>query len=109
MSVGFVIPTDITLKEDSPGNAVLTGDIFTGKRVVLFGVPGAFTPGCSRTHLPGYINDYDQIIAKGVSEIVCICVNDPFVTGEWKNATGAAGKIRILADPLAEFTKVIIF
>jgi 2-Cys peroxiredoxin 5 len=105
--VGFQIPSNITLHEDNPGKEVVSGDIFTGKKIVLFGVPGAFTPGCSGTHLPGYINDYDKFMAKGVNDIVCISVNDAFVCGAWKEAAAATGKVRILADPNAEFTKVV--
>ena len=68
---------------------------------------GAFTPGCHKTHLPGYINDYDQFRAKGVDEIVFITVNDPFVCGSWATSLGAEGKVRILSDCNAELTKAL--
>jgi 2-Cys peroxiredoxin 5 len=84
---------------------VPTDDLFKGKKVVIFGVPGAFTPGCSKTHLPGYIKDAERIKGKGVSEIVCVSVNDPFVMAAWGEAHGAAGKVRMLADTNAEFAK----
>jgi len=106
-SVSTFIPPDIELQEDSPANKVATGSLFGGKKIVLFGVPGAFTPGCSKTHLPGYIADADKYKAKGVDEIVCITVNDAFVTGAWKEQSGATGKVRILADPNATFTKAL--
>ena len=82
-----------------------TAELFAGKKVVIFGVPGAFTPGCSKTHLPGYIKDAERIKGKGVAEIGCVSVNDPFVMAAWGEAHGAAGKVRMLADTNAEFAK----
>eukprot|EP00126_Sphaerothecum_destruens_P003463 Sdes_comp17209_c0_seq1m6392 len=76
-----------------------------GKKIVVFGVPGAFTPGCSKTHLPGYLQDLEKYKSKGVSDVVCISVNDPFVMDAWSQHSNAAGKIRMLADPQAEFVK----
>ncbi len=84
-----------------------TADVFAGKKVVLFGVPGAFTPGCSKTHLPGYIADAEKFKAKGVDDLVCITVNDAFVAGAWAVAQGANGKVRILADSHANLTKAL--
>lgn len=78
-----------------------------GKRVVFFGLPGAFTPGCSATHLPGYVQKADAIKAKGVAEIVCVSVNDPFVMAAWGAAHKAEGKVRMLADTNAELTKAL--
>jgi 2-Cys peroxiredoxin 5 len=80
---------------------------FGSGKVIIFAVPGAFTPGCSNTHLPGYVNDFDAIKAKGVDQIACVAVNDAFVMNAWGEAHGANGKIRMLADPLAEFTKAL--
>lgn len=105
-TVGFKIPDNLNLTEGNPGNRLTSGSIFAGKKVVLFGVPGAFTPGCSRTHLPGYINDAERIKAKGVDDIVCVTVNDAFVAGEWLKAVGGEGKVRVVADHNAELTKV---
>ena len=68
---------------------------------------GAFTPGCSKTHLPGYIADAAKFRAKGVDDIVCITVNDAFVAGQWASALGAEGKVRVLADSNAELTKAL--
>lgn len=87
-----------------PADQVKAGDVFKGKVVVL-GVPGAFTPGCSKTHLPGYVAAADAIKAKGVSQIVCVSVNDAFVMKAWEEAQGATGKVRCLADPQAAFVK----
>jgi peroxiredoxin 5 len=98
---------DITLFEDSPAKKVTTGDLFAGKKVILFGVPGAFTPGCSKTHLPGYIADAAKFKEKGIDEIVCITVNDAFVAGAWAQAQGAEGKVRILADSHAALTQAL--
>lgn len=103
----FYLSGDITLFEDSPANKVTTEQLLTGKKVILFGVPGAFTPGCSRTHLPGYIADADKFKAKGIDEIVCVTVNDAFVAGAWKVANNAEGKVRILADSHAALTKAL--
>ena len=84
-----------------------TNDIFGGKKVVLFAVPGAFTPTCHLKHMPGFIEDADQFKAKGVDEIVCVAVNDPFVLDAWGEATGARGKVTIVSDGNGEFTKKI--
>jgi peroxiredoxin len=84
-----------------------TKDVFGGKTVVLFAVPGAFTPTCHLKHLPGFIEGADAIRAKGVDDVICVAVNDPFVLAAWGEATGAAGKVKILSDGNAEFTKAI--
>lgn len=88
-------PTDIT-----------TGDIFAGKKVVLFAVPGAFTPGCSMTHLPGYVVNADKIKASGVNTIVCMAVNDAFVMDAWGKAQNAE-ELLMLADGNGEFTAAL--
>jgi peroxiredoxin len=85
--------------------AVSTAELFAGKKVVLFGVPGAFTPTCSNKHLPGYVRDADAIRAKGVDLIACVAVNDAFVMDAWGQAQGAAGKVLMLADGNGELTK----
>jgi len=82
---------------------ISSDDIFSGKKVVLFAVPGAFTPGCSVTHLPGYVVHYDDIIAKGVDTVACVSVNDPFVMGAWGEAQNAENLL-MLADGNGEFT-----
>jgi peroxiredoxin len=84
-----------------------TDDIFKGKKVVLFAVPGAFTPTCHRNHLPGFLNNADAIKAKGVDTIAVTGVNDVFVMDAWKKSTGADGKIEFLADGSADFAKAI--
>ena len=108
IAVGDKLP-DLKLKEHTPDGPaeVSTEDLFKGKRVVLFAVPGAFTPTCSLNHLPGYLDNRDAILAKGVDDIMVIAVNDHHVMGAWANHTGAAGKLRFLADWDAAFTKAI--
>lgn len=83
-----------------------TNDVFGDKRVVVFAVPGAFTPTCSASHLPGYVALADKIKAKGVDDIVCISVNDAFVMDAWKKASNA-DEITMLADGNGYFTKSI--
>lgn len=86
---------------------VSTDEVFKGKKVVLFGVFGAFTPPCSGQHLPGYVAKAAELKAKGIDEIACLSVNDPFVLGAWAKAHDALGKITMLADGNAELTKAI--
>lgn len=83
-----------------------TEDLFAGKKVVLFAVPGAFTPTCSNSHLPGYVVKFDELKAKGVDTVICLSVNDAFVMDAWGKASNAENII-MLADGSAEFTKAI--
>jgi peroxiredoxin len=87
--------------------ALTTGDVFAGKKVVLFAVPGAFTPTCHLKHLPGFIQSADEFKTLGVDTVVCVAVNDPFVLGAWEEASGGKGKVVFLSDGNAEFTKKI--
>ena len=82
-------------------------EVFKGKKVALFAVPGAFTPTCHKNHLPGFLNNADAIKAKGVDAIAVTAVNDVFVMTEWRKASGAEGKIEFLADGNGEFAKAI--
>ena len=84
-----------------------TGEVFGGKKVVLFAVPGAFTPTCHLKHLPGFIQSADEFKTLGVDTVVCVAVNDPFVLGAWEEASGGKGKVVFLSDGNAEFTKKI--
>ncbi len=81
-----------------------TADVFSGKKVVVFGLPGAFTPTCSSTHLPGYEAAYDEFIALGIDEVYCISVNDAFVMKQWADKLGAT-RVRMLPDGNAAFTR----
>jgi peroxiredoxin len=76
-------------------------ELFGEKKGIIFAVPGAFTPGCSRAHLPGYIDNWEKLREKGVELVACVSVNDPFVMAAWGKAAGADGKVRMLADPNA--------
>lgn len=107
ISVGDSIPS-MTLKimgEKGPQD-IETDSIFNGKKVVLFAVPGAFTPGCSNTHLPGYVVLADKIKAKGVDTIVCLSVNDAFVMHAWGKSQNA-DELLMLADGNADFTRAV--
>jgi peroxiredoxin (alkyl hydroperoxide reductase subunit C) len=86
---------------------VSTDELFTGRKVVLFAVPGAFTPTCSAKHLPGFVQHLDAILAKGVDSIICMAVNDAFVLGAWARDQGVDGKITMLADGSGAFTKAL--
>ncbi len=94
-----------TMGEKGPVD-ISTDAIFGGKKVLLFAVPGAFTPGCSVTHLPGYVVNADKIKAKGVDTIVCMSVNDAFVMGAWGKAQNAE-ELLMLADGNGDFTKAL--
>ncbi len=107
ISVGDKIP-DVVLQHmtaDGPKD-ISTSEIFDGKKVVLFALPGAFTPTCSAAHLPGYVVGADEIKAKGVDTIVCLSVNDPFVMDAWGDAQNA-DQILMLADGSANFTQAV--
>ena len=82
-------------------------DLTKGRKVVIFGLPGAFTPTCSAKHVPSYLANYDQLKAKGVAEIVCMSVNDPFVMGAWARDQKTGGKVRMMGDGSADFTKAL--
>jgi peroxiredoxin len=84
-----------------------TDEVFKGKKVVLFAVPGAFTPTCHKNHLPGFLKHADAIKAKGIDTIAVTGVNDVFVMDAWEKATGATGKIEFLADGNGDFAKAI--
>ncbi len=106
---GDKIP-EITLKTpnaDGMPEDITTADLFGGKKVVLFAVPGAFTPLCSEQHLPGFIDRAHEIKAKGADTIVCLAVNDAFVMGAWGKDRGAGDKIFMLADGNGEFTRAL--
>ena len=107
IAVGDKIPTGSfkVMGADGPED-LATDDVFSGKKVVLFAVPGAFTPGCSLTHLPGYVVNADNIKEKGVDTIACMSVNDAFVMGAWGQNQNA-DEILMLADGNGEFTEAI--
>ena len=107
IKVGDKLPeVTFSLRKNGEASNPTTSELFAGKKVVLFAVPGAFTPTCSNTHLPGYIIVADKLHAKGVNDIICLSVNDAFVMSAW-GATQNADAITMLADGGAEFTQAI--
>ncbi len=108
IKVGDMIPSMklMTATADGP-KEISTEEIFKGRKVVLFAVPGAFTPTCSVKHLPGFIQNESAFRAKGVADIVCMSTNDAFVLGAWAKQQEADGKVTMLADGSAMFTKAL--
>ncbi len=106
ISVGDKVPdsTFVTMTAEGPSQ-LSTDDIFSGRKVVLFAVPGAFTPTCHMTHLPGFVSNADTIKSKGVDTIICLSVNDVFVMSTWGNQVSPDGKIMMLADGNGDFAK----
>lgn len=98
---GFTVMT-----ADGPGG-MTTDELFNGKKVVLFCVPGAFTPTCSAKHLPGFVEQADALKAKGVDTVACLSVNDVFVMDAWGKSAGASGKVTMLADGNCDYCKAL--
>ena len=88
-------------------NTFQVADLVKGKKIVIFGLPGAFTPGCSVQHVPGYVKHADALKAKGIDEIWCISVNDAFVMGAWGRDQKATGTVRMMADGNAAYSKAL--
>jgi glutaredoxin/glutathione-dependent peroxiredoxin len=108
IKVGDKLPAANLKRLTSDGiKDVSTVELTKGQRIVLFAVPGAFTPTCSERHLPGFLEEADAIRKKGVDRIVCVAVNDPFVLGAWGKAGDVGDKVEILSDGNAEFTKAL--
>jgi glutaredoxin/glutathione-dependent peroxiredoxin len=106
IKVGDRIPSaQVVEAADSGPSPLSTDDLFKGKKVAIFGVPGAFTPTCSAKHLPGFIQKAGDLKAKGIDDIVCIAVNDAFVMGAWGADQSTAGKVRMVGDGDANFAK----
>ncbi len=108
IAIGSRLP-EATFKVVTPSGpgTKTTGEVFSGKRVVLFAIPGAFTPTCHSNHLPGFLENLDAFKAKGVDLVACTAVNDVFVLDAWAAATGAQGKILFLADGNGDFAKAV--
>lgn len=108
IQVGESVPEATLMKMTADGpQPVSTAELFKGRTVALFAVPGAFTPTCSAKHLPGFLDNADALKGKGVDEIVCISVNDVFVMGAWGQQAGADGKVTMLADGNGDFSKAL--
>jgi glutaredoxin/glutathione-dependent peroxiredoxin len=108
VSVGDKIP-DVEVRTMGPDGpvAVRTAEVLGAGRVVLFAVPGAFTPGCTKVHLPGFVQHADELMGKGVSKVACVAVNDAWVMDAWARSQGAEDKILMLADGNGEFTRAM--
>ena len=108
IAVGDKIPNvKIKTMGESGPEDLSTGDFFAGKTVAMFALPGAFTPTCSAKHLPGFVQNFDALQAKGVDAVGCLSVNDAFVMGAWGEQQGAGGKVTMMADGNGEFAKAL--
>ena len=108
IAIGDHLPQVEFLMMTGDGQQKISTDvIFEGRKVVLFAVPGAFTPTCSKNHLPGFLANLDAIKSKGVDSVICVTVNDIHVVNAWAKHTGAEGKIMMLADDNGKFTKAV--
>src|ERR1700739_597893 len=108
IKVGDKIPyATLMERKDGGPKPVTTDQLFAGKKVALFALPGAFTPTCSAKHVPGYVNNYDALKAKGVDAIACVSVNDAFVMGAWGKDQKTDGKVHMLADGHGDFTRAL--
>jgi glutaredoxin/glutathione-dependent peroxiredoxin len=109
VAIGDRLPKATFLERGPEGvRAVESGTLLDGRNIALFGLPGAFTGTCSSKHVPSFIRAADSLRARGIDEIVCVSVNDPFVMGAWSDATGAgAAGIRMLADPSGAFVQAL--
>jgi len=106
IKAGDKIPSvDLAIMTDDGPDTISTDDLFSGKKVAIFGVPGAFTPTCSAKHLPGFVNNADALKAKGVDTIACLSVNDAFVMGAWGKDQNVGDNVMMVADGSADFTK----
>lgn len=108
IAVGSRIPeASFKVKHGDVTSDMTTAEIFGGKQVVLFGVPGAYTPTCSLKHLPGFLSNIDEFKRRGVDTVACVSVNDHHVMAAWGKDTGTDGRILLLADGTAAFTKLM--
>ena len=108
IKVGDTIPSMKLMQATAEGpKEISTDEVFKGKKVVLFAVPGAFTPTCSAKHLPGFVQNIEALHAKGADTVACIAVNDAFVMGAWGKDQGTDGKVMMLADGSAAFAKAL--
>lgn len=113
IEVGDRLPDGVLtefVETEAPGcsvgpNSFRVADLVKGRRIAIFGLPGAYTPTCSAKHVPGYVANFDKLKAKGVDEIWCISVNDAFVMGAWGRDLKAGGKVRMMGDGNADYTR----
>lgn len=106
IEVGDKVPSvQVHVLTDGAPSGIPTDDIFAGKKVALFGLPGAYTRTCSAKHLPGFVDNSEALKAKGIDTVVCLSVNDAFVMGAWSEARNVGDRVMMVADGSANFTK----
>ena len=108
IKIGDKLPdaTFVVMSDEGPAPKTVA-EVFSGKKVALFAIPGAYTPTCQQQHVPGFVDRVDELKGKGIDTIACTAVNDPFVMAQFAKDTGAEGKIEMLADGNADFVKKI--
>ncbi len=108
IKIGDKLPSSTLFHMTETGvTKITTDELFTGKKVVLFALPGAFTPTCSALHLPGFVMSSDKLFAKGIDSIICLSVNDPYVMAVWGEQHNVTDKVQMIADGNADFTRAI--
>jgi peroxiredoxin len=108
IKVGDKVPSATLMEmKDGRPKPVKTDDLFAGKKVVVFALPGAFTPTCSAKHLPGFVQNAEALKQKGIDAVACVSVNDAFVMGAWGDQQGAGDKVMMLADGNGDFTRAV--
>ncbi|HEY3777469.1 MAG TPA: peroxiredoxin [Rhizomicrobium sp.] len=108
IKIGDRVPSATLMEmKDGKPQPVSTDEIFRGRKIALFALPGAFTPTCSAKHLPGYVQNAENLKGKGIDAIACVSVNDAFVMGAWGEHQGAGGKVMMLADGNGDFTRAL--
>ena len=108
IQVGDKIPSATVQEMQEQGvTNISTDELFAGKKIVVFALPGAYTPTCSNSHLPGYVVKSDELFAKGVDDILCLSVNDAFVMGAWGTQQNANDRVRMIADGSADLTRAL--
>lgn len=108
IQVGDKLPSiDLQYKTDGKVQSINTDELFAGKKIVLFALPGAFTPTCSASHLPGYVNNSDNLFAKGIDRIICLSVNDAHVMQAWGEQHNVDDRVMMIADGNADFSRAV--
>ena len=108
IQVGDKLPSiDVQYKTDDAVQTINTDELFAGKKVALFALPGAFTPTCSASHLPGYVVNSDKLFARGVDRIICLSVNDAFVMQAWGEQHNVDDRVMMIADGSAHFSRAV--
>ena len=108
IQIGDTLPEgSFNIMLDDKPSEINTGDLFGNKNILLFAVPGAFTPGCSHNHLPGFISNRSELYSKGIDQIICLAVNDIFVMSAWAKSQNISNEIMMISDGNCDYTKKI--